>query len=85
MYKNFSVQVLKTTAQACPERSRRAVRELAQEPYPGVRIGMIYTVHTGGRDLGFKPHVHPSTLLRAGLVMTKGGLKDGEWVEIESG
>jgi len=50
---------------------------LAQEPYPGVRIGMIYTVHTGGRDLGFKPHVH--------LVMTKGGLKDGEWVEIESG
>jgi len=77
--------LLKTAAQACPEHSRRAcpehsrraVRELAQEPYPGVRIGMIYTVHTGGRDLGFKPHVH--------LVMTKGGLKDGEWVEIESG
>jgi hypothetical protein len=52
----------------------RAVRELVEELYPGVRIGMIYTLHTGGRDLGFKPHVH--------LVMTKGGLKDGQWVEI---
>jgi hypothetical protein len=59
--------LLKTAAQA--------VRELTQELYPGVRIGMIYTLHTGGRDLGFKPHVH--------LVMTKGGLKDGEWVEID--
>ena len=37
---------------------------------------MIYTIHTYGRGLGFKPHVH--------LVMTKGGLKDGEWVEIDS-
>jgi hypothetical protein len=36
---------------------------------------MIYTLHTGGRDLGFKPHVH--------LVMTKGGLSDGAWVEID--
>jgi len=27
-----------------------AVRELVEELYPGVRIGMIYTVHTGGRD-----------------------------------
>ncbi len=26
--------------------------------YPGVRVGMIYTPHTFGRDLGFKPHVH---------------------------
>jgi len=59
------------------------IPDLVQELYPGVRIGMVYTVHTGGRDLGFKPHVHPSTLLRAGLVMTKGGLKDGEWVEID--
>jgi len=43
--------------------------------YPGARIGMVYTVHPSGHDLGFKPHVH--------LVMTKGGLKDGEWVEID--
>jgi hypothetical protein len=54
----------------------QVVRELVDELYPGVRIGMIYTIHTYGRDLGFKPHVH--------LVMTKGGLKDGEWVEIDS-
>jgi hypothetical protein len=52
-----------------------AVRELAEELYPGVRIGLVYTLHTGGRDLGFKPHVH--------LVMTKGGLRDGDWVEID--
>jgi hypothetical protein len=39
-----------------------------------LRLGMVYTVHTFGRDLGFKPHVH--------LVMTKGGLKDDTWVEI---
>ena len=44
-----------------------------EELYPGVCVGMIYTLHPGGRDVGFKPHVH--------LVMTKGGLKDGEWVE----
>jgi len=53
--------LLKTAAQACPERSRRAVRELVKDLYPG------------GRDLGIKPHVH--------LVMTKGGLRDGQWVE----
>jgi hypothetical protein len=43
--------------------------------YPDVRIGLVYTVHTFGRDQGFKPHVH--------LVMTKGGLKDDAWVEID--
>ncbi len=58
--------LLKTAAQA--------VRELVEELHPGVRIGLVYTVHTSGRDLGFKPHVH--------LVMTNGGLKDGQWVEI---
>jgi hypothetical protein len=60
--------LLKTGAQV--------VCELVDELYPGVRIGMVYTVHTYGRDLGFKPHVH--------LVMTKGSLKDGEWVKIDS-
>jgi hypothetical protein len=54
----------------------QVVRELVEELHPGVRIGMIYTTHTYGRDLGFKPHVH--------LVMTKGGLKDGKWVEIDT-
>jgi hypothetical protein len=51
----------------------QAVRELVADLYPSVRIGLVHTTHTFGRDLGFKPHVH--------LVMTKGGLKDGEWVE----
>jgi hypothetical protein len=36
----------------------QAVREVLEDLYPGVRIGMVYTVHTFGRDLGFKPHVH---------------------------
>jgi len=36
---------------------------------------MIYTIHTYGRGLGYKPHVH--------LVITKGGLIDGKWVEID--
>ena len=59
--------LLKTAAQA--------VRELVADLYPDVRIGLVYTVHTLGRDLGFRPHVH--------LVMTKGGLKDDAWVEID--
>ena len=41
-----------------------------------MQIGMIYIVHTYGRGLGYKPHVH--------LIMTKGGLVDDKWVEIES-
>jgi hypothetical protein len=40
-----------------------------------MQIGLVYTVHTFGRDLGYKPHAH--------LVITKGGLADGKWVEIE--
>ena len=67
--------LLKTAAQA--------VRELVADLRPDVRIGMVYTTHTFGRDLGFtraarrvsKPHVH--------LVMTKGGLKDDKWIEID--
>ena len=35
----------------------QAVREVLEGLYPDVRIGMVYTVHTFGRDLGFKPHV----------------------------
>jgi hypothetical protein len=40
-----------------------------------MRIGLVYTIHTVGRDLGYEPHVY--------LVITKGGLMDGKWVEIE--
>jgi Transposase zinc-binding domain/Putative transposase len=36
----------------------QAVREVLEDLYPDLRIGMVYTVHTFGRDLGFKPHVH---------------------------
>jgi hypothetical protein len=54
----------------------QAVQEVIEELYPGIRIGIVYTVHTFGRDLGFKPHVH--------LVITKGGIIDGKWVEIKS-
>jgi hypothetical protein len=53
----------------------QAVQEVLADLYPGVRIRMVYTVHTFGRDLGFKPHVH--------LVMTKGGLREEQWVEID--
>ena len=53
----------------------QAVREVLEDLYPDVRIGMVYTVHTFGRDLGFKPHVH--------LVITKGGLRKNTWVEID--
>jgi hypothetical protein len=42
----------------------QAVQELVSEIYPGMRIGLVYTVHTGGRDQVYKPHVH--------LVITKG-------------
>jgi hypothetical protein len=54
----------------------QSVQEVVSDLYPGIRIGMVYTVHTAGRDQIYKPHVH--------LVMTKGGLIDGAWVEIES-
>ena len=71
--------LLKVLLKTAPQ----AVRELVADLYPGVRIGLVYTTHTFGRDLGFtraarrvsKPHVH--------LVMTKGGLKDDKWIEID--
>lgn len=53
-----------------------AVKQVVLELYPGMQIGMIYTVHTYGRGLGYKPHVH--------LVITMGGLVNGKWVEIDS-
>jgi predicted RNA-binding Zn-ribbon protein involved in translation (DUF1610 family) len=53
----------------------QAVQAVLIDLYTGVRVGMIYTPHTFGRDLGFKPHVH--------LVMTKGGLKDNAWLDID--
>jgi hypothetical protein len=48
----------------------QAVQELVSDLYPGIRIGLIYTVHPAGRDQIYKPHVHQ--------VMTKGGLIDGK-------
>ena len=49
----------------------------AAAEHPGLRIGLIYTCHTFGRDLGFKPHIH--------LVLTKGGLdRNGHWVAIDA-
>lgn len=53
----------------------QAVREVLEDLYPGVCIDTVYTVHTFGRDLGFKLHIH--------LGLTKGGLKDNLWVEID--
>lgn len=52
----------------------QAVREWIEAEYPDVRLAFIYTIHTFGRDIAFKPHTH--------LVMPLGGLKDGKWVEI---
>jgi hypothetical protein len=46
--------LLKVLLKTAPQ----AIRELLDELYPGVRIGLVYTVHTAGRDLGFKPHIH---------------------------
>ena len=66
-----------------PKTAVRAVRERVADPYPDARIGLVCTAHTLGRDLGFKPHVHPSALLGAGLLMTKDGLNDDAWVEID--
>ena len=53
-----------------------AVKQVVLELYPGMQIRMIYTVHTFGRGLGYKPHVH--------LIITMGGMVDGKWVEIDS-
>ena len=46
-----------------------AVRQVVAEFYPGIQVGLIYTGHNFGRDLGFKPHVH--------VMITKGGLRYG--------
>ena len=54
-----------------------AVRRVIAVTCGDIRVGLVYTCHTFGRDLVFKPHVH--------LIMTKGGLdKDGIWVDIDS-
>ncbi len=52
-----------------------AVRQVIAETYGDIQVGLVYTCHTFGRDLIFKPHVH--------LVMTKGGMKEGVWVDID--
>jgi hypothetical protein len=43
----------------------QAVQEVLSDLYPGMQIGLFFTVHTFGRDLGYKPHIH--------LVITKCG------------
>ena len=53
----------------------QAVQKVVDDLLPGIRIGMVYTTHTFGRGLGFKPHVH--------LVITKGGQIKEQWVEID--
>jgi hypothetical protein len=54
-----------------------AVRQVLAVTYGDIRVGLVYTCHTFGRDLVFKPHVH--------LILTKGGLdKEGEWVAIDT-
>jgi hypothetical protein len=52
-----------------------AVRKVIAKTYGDMKVGLSYTYHTFGRDLVFKPHVH--------LVMTKWGMKDGTWVDID--
>jgi hypothetical protein len=53
-----------------------AVRRVIALTYGDLRVGLVYTCHTFGRDLVFKPHLH--------LILTKGGLnKDGEWLDID--
>lgn len=56
--------------------SAEAVRRVIALIYGSLQVGLLYTCHTFGRDLVFKPHIH--------LVMTKGGLRDGQWLEIEA-
>jgi hypothetical protein len=45
--------LLKTAAQACPERSRRAIRELVADLYPDVRIGLTCTCSAGASGLTY--------------------------------
>ncbi len=54
----------------------QAVRAVIADIYGDIRVGVVYTCHTFGRDLVFKPHVH--------LVLTSGGLdKNGVWVDFD--
>jgi hypothetical protein len=54
-----------------------AVRQVIAVTYGDIQVGLVYTCHTFGRDLVFKPHVH--------LILTKGGLNpEGEWVAIDT-
>lgn len=43
-----------------------AIRRVIAVTYGDIRVGLVYTCHTFGRDLVFKPHVH--------AIVTKGGL-----------
>ena len=65
-------RLLKLLLSAAPA----ALRYLISTLFGKLQVGFIYTCHTFGRDLVFKPHVH--------LLMTKGGLdKQGNWVAID--
>ncbi len=53
-----------------------AIRRVIAVTYGAIRVGLVYTCHTFGRDLVFKPHVH--------AIVTKGGLDPKEnWIEVE--
>lgn len=53
------------------------VRQVIAVTYGNMQVGLVYTCHTFGRDLVFKPNIH--------LILTKGGLnKAGEWVAIDT-
>jgi hypothetical protein len=53
-----------------------AIRRVIAVTYGDIRVGLVYTCHTFGRDLVFKPHVH--------AIVTRGGLDPkGDWIEVE--
>ncbi len=53
-----------------------AVRKVIATVYGDIQVGMVYTCHTFGRDLVFKPHIH--------LILTSGGLdKAGNWLDFD--
>jgi hypothetical protein len=58
-----------------PRVGAQAVHQIVNGLLPGIRVGVVYTKHTLGRGLGFKPYVH--------LMITKGGLINGEWADID--
>ena len=51
-----------------PKTAPQALCELLEDLFHDAHVGLIYTVHTFGRDSGYKPHVH--------LATPKSGLKD---------